>query len=116
MDYDYKYSHEKKVDIGRLIYTHLITGSSAMKTYEISKEQAIKYVKFYQESIGEDPIPKVKEETLEEKPNYQEMTKEQLIKELMKKDIEVARAKKGYAVTRNGKTKEFNILKNPNSK
>ena len=44
------------------------------------------------------------------------MTKEELIKEIMKKDIEVARAKKGYTVKGGGKTKEFITINNANSK
>ena len=44
------------------------------------------------------------------------MSKEELIKEIMKKDIEVARAKKGYSVKGGGKGKEYNILSNASSK
>ena len=34
----------------------------------------------------------------------------------MKKDIEVARAKKGYTVKGGGKAKEYNILSDANTK
>ena len=44
------------------------------------------------------------------------MTKEELIRELMRKDIEVARAKKGYAAKGGGKTKEFITISNVSSK
>ena len=49
-------------------------------------------------------------------PNYQEMTKNELITELMKKDIEIARTKKGYNVKGGGKEKEYVILNDQNSK
>lgn len=44
------------------------------------------------------------------------MTKEELINELMLKDIEVARAKKGYAVKGGGKAKEFISIKDASSR
>jgi transposase len=44
------------------------------------------------------------------------MSKEQLLKELMRKDIENARLKKGYAVRGGGTEKEFVSLSGKNTK
>ena len=44
------------------------------------------------------------------------MSKEQLIAELMRKDIEASRAKKGYSVKGGGKAKEFIAISDSNAK
>ena len=48
--------------------------------------------------------------------DYQSMSKEQLIEELIKAKINEARAKKGYEVKGVGQNKEFISLNNKNSK
>jgi transposase len=48
--------------------------------------------------------------------DYQSMTKEQLIEELIKSKINEARAKKGYEVKGDGQNREFISLNNKNSK
>ena len=48
--------------------------------------------------------------------DYQSMSKEQLIEELIKAKINEARAKKGYEVKGVGPNKEFISLNNRNSK
>ena len=47
-------------------------------------------------SIGIEPLPKGTKR-VEPAKDYRSMTKDEFINELMPKDIEVARAKKGYA-------------------
>jgi hypothetical protein len=44
------------------------------------------------------------------------MSKEQLMKELMKRDIEIARSKKGYAAEGSGTEKEFVSIKGLSTK
>ena len=48
--------------------------------------------------------------------DYQSMTKDQLIEELIKSKINEARAKKGYEVKGDGQNKEFISLSSKNSK
>lgn len=110
------YMPKDRLDIGRKVFTHELTKEAAAREYSVSVQTIINYVKEY---MKENHIPVIPEDadTLGiQTPNYSEMTKDQLINELMKKDIEVARAKKGYTVRGGGKTKEFSSIKDANTK
>lgn len=110
------YTPKARIDIGRKVFTHELSKEDAARKYEVSVQSIINYVKDY---MKENHIPVVPEATDTigiQTPNYSEMTKDQLINELMKKDIEVARAKKGYTVKGGGKTKEFSSIKDANTK
>lgn len=115
-NYKRRFTPEQEKEIGRRIYSQEITEKEAMKEYELNKDGVTWLVRKYLQSINIDPVPQESKEVDDSKPNYEEMTKEELIKVIMKKDIEVARSKKGYTVKGGGKTKEFIILKNANSK
>lgn len=115
-EFSYRYSVDDKVEIGRQVYTHEITKTEAAKKHEVSIRSIVDCVKLYMKQNNLTPIPEASEEITDEKPNYNEMSKEELIKEIMKKDIEVARAKKGYIVKGCGKTKEFSSIKDANIK
>ena len=110
------YSDEEKEVIGRRVYTHEITKEEACNEYNISVTTVINYVKHYLKVHNIPVIPEVINTKGVEIPNYQDMTKSELITELMKKDIEIARTKKGYNVKGGGKTKEYVILNDQNSK
>lgn len=110
------YSDEEKEVIGRRVYTREITKEEACDEYNISITTVINYVKHYLKVHNIPAVPEVINTKGVEIPNYQDMTKSELITELMKKDIEIARTKKGYNVKGGGKEKEYVILSDQNSK
>lgn len=106
---------KEKLDIGRRVYEHEIDRKEAADRLGVTEQTIYLYVREYLKSIGIDPLPKGTRR-VEPSKDYGSMTREELINELMLKDIEVARAKKGYAVKGGGRAKEFSILGDPNSK
>jgi len=109
------YTAKERLDIGNKVYTHYMTKEEAAREYQISEYVVISYVKEYLKSIGVPYIPEVIN-SKELFRDYSSLTKEELIKELMLKDIEIERAKKGYTVKGGGKTKVYSILKDQNTK
>lgn len=89
------YTAEQRVDIGRRVFAHEISKEAAAREYSVSIQSIVNYVKEYMGQAGIKAIPEASSPLSEGSPNYSEMTKDQLIAEIMKKDIEVARAKKG---------------------
>ena len=110
------YTPSERVSIGRRVFAHEITKEAAAKEYSVSIQSIINYVKEYMKSAGIKVIPEADAPLAGDSPNYSEMTKDQLIAEIMRKDIEVARAKKGYAVKGGGRTKEFISIKGSSTK
>lgn len=110
------YTTLQRIDIGRKVFTHQMTKSEAAKEFMVSEQSIINYVKEYMKANKIPIIPDADNVFDIKTPNYSEMTKDQLIVEIMKKDIEVARAKKGYTVRGGGKTKEFSSIKDANTK
>ena len=109
------YTPKERIDIGRLVFTREITKEDATKEYDVAIQSIVNYVKEYMKANNIKPIPETTD-SLELMQDYSQMSKEQLIVELMKKEIEVARAKKGYLVKGGGKTKEFISIKDSNIK
>jgi len=119
---------EQRVAIGKEIVDGLISPIEASKKYGISRSTAQQYATDYRRANGlpvrsHTPI-KIESQAVRVKNNatsfdledYQSMSKEQLIEELIKSKINEARAKKGYEVKGDGQSKEFIILSNKNSK
>ncbi len=119
---------EQRVTIGKEIVDGLISPIEAGKKYGISRSAAQKYATDYRRDNGL-PVrshPPLKNDAQSVKlkngalsfdlEDYQSMTKEQLIEELIKSKINEARAKKGYEVKGGGQNKEFISLSNKNSK
>lgn len=119
---------EQRVAIGKEIVDGLITPIEASKKYGISRTTAQKYATDYRRDNGlpvrSHPPVKIESQAIKLKGNatsfdledYQSMSKEQLIEELIKSKINEARAKKGYEVKGDGQNKEFISLSNRNSK
>ena len=61
------------------------------------------------------PVPSI-HYTISSITNYEDMTKEELLQELMKAKIREARLKKGYIVKGVGQTKEYILLSSKNTK
>ena len=84
---------KEKLDIGRRVYERKQTAKEAAEENGVTLQTVYLYAREYMKSIGVDPLPKGIKRP-EPGADYRSMTKEELINELMLKDIEVARAKK----------------------
>lgn len=110
------YLPKQRVDIGRKVFTHEMSREEAAREYEVSGQSIVNYVREYMKESGIKAVPEADDALGIPAPNYSEMSKDQLIVELMRKDIEVARAKKGYTVKGGGKAKEFSPIKDSSTK
>lgn len=106
---------KEKLDIGRRVYEREQTAKEAAEENGVTLQTVYLYAREYMKSIGVEPLPKGTKRA-EPSADYRSMTREELINELMLKDIEVARAKKGYAVEGGGRGKEFVSIKSASSK
>lgn len=123
------YTEDERLAIGEQIYKHEISKKDAMVKYGICKATANNYVRAYKEFNG---IPIITKNSIvsssemysvqsnssatTELEAYMAMSKEELIRELIKAKANELRAKKGYEVKGAGANKEFIPLNNKNSK
>lgn len=119
-----KYSKEERLDIGRRIYQGEMTLASAATKYDINLYTARDYLRLYKASEN-IAIPKGfrsggnQDDTQVIKPTvsqFDQMSREELVDELIKARIEVERAKKGYEVKGDGQSREFVPINNKNLK
>lgn len=120
-----KYNKEERVEIGRRIYQGELTTAMAAEEYGINLYTARDYLRLYKASInvaipkeyrgktGEDTTLSTPRVGMEE---YDSMTREELIDELIKSKVNEARAKKGYEVKGGGLSKEYKPLGNKSMK
>lgn len=106
-----KYTQEERLDIGRRIYNGELTKYAASEQFGISVNCARDYMRLYRDvnhlppknskgSRGTSVAAKYTEpQNLED---FESMTKEELIQELVKARITEARLKKGYEVKGDG--------------
>ena len=124
-----KYSKQERLKIGREIYESGMIFIEAGIVYGFSDETARRYQLFYEQYSGVEhhsgrkipPKPSAEvlakeAEPLEAASEYENMSKEQLIQELMKSKVREARLKKGYMVKGVGANKEFVPLNNKSIK
>ena len=110
-----KYSKEERIEIGRRVHEGELTYLKAQQEYSVSEESIRRYVHTYRESAGihvPSPLTRKLEligEDISGYEKYQNMTKDELIDELI-------RAKKGYEVKGGGPNKEYVILSNKTTK
>ena len=120
-----KYTKEERLDIGRRVYEGEFTTMAAANHYGVVRSCIENYIRLYRETNGlpareNGNNPKrqrvaVKEST----PGYSEfdsMTREELIGEIIKARINEARAKKGYVVKGDGTQKVYEPIGNKNTK
>ena len=121
---DMKYSKEQRLEIGRRIYQGEITLATAATEYDINLYTARDYLRLYKASENV-AIPHGyknggnQDSTLPNIPDtskYKQMSKEELIDEIIKAKIETARAKKGYMVKGDGANKEYIPINNKSLK
>lgn len=120
------YTREERLDIGKQIYHNEISKSGAAIKYSISEGTARDYMRLYRDVNGLPPKNRIqKEENIvkicihSSEPDlseYESMTKEELIKELVKSHINESRQKKGYGVKGDGAAKTVTIFDNWNMK
>ena len=105
-----KYTLEERLDIGRRIYDGEITKYQAASEYGINDQTARNYMRLYRDSNNLPPkrgsrnsyiAPSFSKEPAGME-GFQNMTKEELIQELVKARITEARLKKGYEVKGDG--------------
>ena len=122
-----KYAREERLAIGKRIYDGEINKYQAAEEYGISEYTARNYMRQYRFENGlpvkqpgvriiigsVQPKPLVLDPVLEE---YESMTKEELIRELVRSKIREARLKKGYEVKGVGVEKVFIPLGSKNTK
>lgn len=119
-----KYTKEERLEIGRRIYQGEMTLATAAAKYDINLYTARDYLRLYKATENLE-IP-VKErpgghydKSVFSYPDidvYEQMSKEELLDELIKAKIDIERAKKGYEVKGDGPDKEFIPLGRKNSK
>ena len=104
-----KYTKEERLEIGRRIYDGEISRYDAAEQYDISDQTARDYMRMYRD-VNQLPPKHGKRSIAVLSPSKQpadiedleSMTKEELIRELIKARITEARLKKGYEVKGDG--------------
>ena len=120
------YTKQERLDIGKQIYNNEISKSDAAIKYKICEGTARDYMRLYRDVNGLPPKNRIykDENTVKisihsSKPDlseYESMTKEELIKELVKSRIRETRLKKGYEVKGDGAVKTVTIFDSWNMK
>ncbi len=119
-----KYTKEERLDIGRRVYQGEMTLATAATRYGINLYTARDYLRLYKASENVS-IPRGyrsggnQDDTLVMQPDmsmYEQMSRQELMDELIKAKIDIARAKKGYEVKGDGCNKEYVPINNKNSK
>ena len=122
-----KYTLEQRIEIGKEIYSKQLTVSEAAVKYEINIYTARDYMRYYRDKCNLPPMQENKalpdsqkqEKKIKSFVKYDDLenlSKEQLIDEVIKARVEAERAKKGYKVKGDGQEKEFINLSNTNLK
>ena len=120
-----KYTKAERLDIGRRVYDGEMTTLEAVAKFGVGRTSIENYIRTYRISNG---LPargnginpkKQKLVVTESTPGYSEfdsMTREELIGEIIKARINEARAKKGYVVKGDGAEKVYEPIVNKNTK
>lgn len=122
------YTLDERLNIGKQVYDGVLTRYTAAEKYGISHWTVKDYCRLYRETFklpNKKTEPKSIVSTL--KPgatisspdgiaDYEALSKEELIQELIMSKINEARAKKGYMVKGDGAKKEYIPLDNKNTR
>lgn len=124
-----KYTLIERLDIGRQVYYNDITAQEAADKYDISPFTAMNYARMFRDdnNLPRKPMHNKKKAPVASKikdtpprnfslKDYQAMSKEELINELVAARVAEARLKKGYMVKGVGPEKEFIPLDSKNTK
>ena len=106
-----KYTKEQRLDIGRQIYDNELSRYEAAERYNISDQTARDYMRMYRDANQLPPKKSGRTSTINIKASQttsngiddlENMSKEELIEEIIKARITEARLKKGYEVKGDG--------------
>ena len=105
-----KYTKDERLNIGRRIYDGEISRYQAAEEYDIGEQTARNYMRMYRDANQLPPkhnarnshIAPCTHTTPAGMEEFETMTKEELIQELVKARITEARIKKGYEVKGDG--------------
>ena len=110
------YTRAEKMDIARLVVEHKITYKEAIQKFSISYPTIANWVATYktEHHINSDGRKRCDsfEYVKNDVDSLSEMTREQLIDEVIKARIGEERAKKGYTVKGGGQSKEYVSISN----
>ena len=109
------YTREQRIDIGKKVYSREISyKEEAMDMFNVARPTIVTYVNLYKATIN---APKgLRPSSNSVVKDYSSLAKKELINELMNKDIEIERLKKGYVVEGAGAKKEFVFIQDVNMK
>lgn len=109
---------KERLLIGKRIHEGESTVSQCVEAYRVSSATAYRWLREYRASVGlKKPSPSSKPLGVSATDQgYESMGKPELIRELMRRDIEVARLKKGYSVKGGGSGKEYVTSSGSNTK
>lgn len=120
------YTRQERLNIGKQIYNNELSKSDAAIKYGICEGTARDYMRLYRDVNGLPPKNKVQTDncmvkisphsSVTDLSEYESMTKDELIKELVKSRISQARLKKGYEVKGVGADRTVTIFDNWNMK
>lgn len=99
------YTKEEKLAIGKESYEKTDTSANLARKYHTSYGNIMNWRKAYMQSVG---IIEVKPR--QQGAKYENLNEATLREELMKKDIEIARLKKGYVVKGGGANKVYDTI------
>ncbi|WP_303149615.1 hypothetical protein [uncultured Cloacibacillus sp.] len=120
-----RYTKEERLEIGRKVYEGIMTRYEAAEAYGISDDTARDYMRMYRDSnslppkssgSSTDSYVYKPSESEPDISDYESMTKEELIIELIKARVAEARLKKGYEVKGDGPAKEYILLDSSNTR
>ncbi len=116
------YTRKERLDIGKQIYDNELSKSDAATRYGISEGTARDYMRLYRDVNNLQPKNRIQTDGSTTKisirssrpdlSEYESMTKDGLVKELVKSRISDARLKKGHEVKGVGATKTVTIFDN----
>ena len=75
-------TQKERIEIGYRVFTHSLTKEEAAKEYDVTIPCIVNYVKEYMKANNIKPIPKTSD-SIETFKDYNDMSKEQLIAELI---------------------------------
>lgn len=120
-----KYTKPERLEIGRRVYEGELTRYQAAEEYDINDNTVRSYMRMYRDIHGLPAKRSTKsagsaviahKPCIPEYAEYADMTKEELIRELVNARITEARLKKGYEVKGDGAEKVFMPLDSKNTK
>ena len=121
-----KYTKPERMDIAKKIYDGEMTSAEAAVKYDLNFTSVKNYVRRYRlennlppripHNVKSGSVISVKVPSDNDLEKFATMTKEELIRELVKAKVTEARLKKGYMVKGAGAAKEFVSLDGKNTK